>query len=225
MTPDVTPRDPNRKWLPHRGRGEAMQWIRDHLSYRGDACLVWPFYRDHDGYGTFGHEGRLYRAHRMMCELVNGPPPTPRHETAHSCGKGHEGCVHPLHLSWKTNSDNQRDRRRHGTAATNTQGNKSRLTKQQHEEIRQLKGRMTRELIAETYGISLRMVTLIQKADPNKVYKLRSFEDHEDELIIRAFADGKHPSEIAPDLNRTVGSVWGRIHRLRAKGRIVSVGA
>jgi HNH endonuclease len=51
-----------------------------------------------------------------MCELAYGPAPSPRHQVAHSCGKGHEGCVNPRHLRWATPKENSADMVLHGTA-------------------------------------------------------------------------------------------------------------
>jgi hypothetical protein len=82
-----------------------------HVSYQGEDCLTWPFSRF--GYGTiYGHK----HAHRVMCELAYGPAPSPRHQVAHSCGKGHEGCVNPRHLRWATPKENSADMVLHGTA-------------------------------------------------------------------------------------------------------------
>jgi hypothetical protein len=95
----------------NKGNGAAVKWLRDRATYNGDGCLIFPFSRNpQKGYGMFGNNGELLYAHRFMCELANGPPPTRKHQTLHSCGNGHGGCVHPQHLSWGTNSDNQRDR-------------------------------------------------------------------------------------------------------------------
>lgn len=103
-----------RKPNKNRGKGRAVAWLREHASYEGDDCLLWPFGTYRGGYGQFGHDGKMHKAHRFMCELVKGPPPTPTHECAHSCGVA--GCVNPHHLSWKTKSENELDRRRHGTS-------------------------------------------------------------------------------------------------------------
>lgn len=122
-----------------KGNGKAIQWIRDHQDYAGDDCLPWPFYRLH-GYGVLGYLGKRYYAHRFMCSLIHGDPPTPEHQAAHSCGNGHLGCVTPGHLSWKTQSENQLDCRQHGTATKTHEGNKGRITRKQAAEIRALKG-------------------------------------------------------------------------------------
>lgn len=91
------------------GRSPIMKWIRDHLEYPHDDCLIWPFGRRFSGYGFLMQDGKTCSAHRYICGLVNGPAPK-GHEAAHSCGRGHDACVHPRHLSWKTSSQNQLDR-------------------------------------------------------------------------------------------------------------------
>lgn len=91
-----------------------MRWVRDHRDYALDYCLIWPFSRARSGYGSTSRDGKVFYIHRYMCEYRNGPSPSPAHHAAHSCGRGQDGCVNPLHLSWKTNSENQLDRREHG---------------------------------------------------------------------------------------------------------------
>lgn len=59
-----------------KGEGRAYQWLLDHQEHDGDYCLIWPFYRNPNGYGMLGYNGDNHWAHRFMCELANGPPPT-----------------------------------------------------------------------------------------------------------------------------------------------------
>src|SRR4051812_5100930 len=99
---------------PNKGKGEAVAWLREHALYCGDDCLIWPFSRAR-GYGNFGYLGKNIYAHRFMCELIHGPAPTPDHHAAHSCGNGHKACVNPMHITWKTSSENMRDKELHGT--------------------------------------------------------------------------------------------------------------
>lgn len=106
------------------GSSALMLWIRDHIGHQGEECLIWPFGRCQGGYANIGRAGKAIYVHRLMCERRNGPPPSPTHHAAHSCGKGHEGCVNPCHLSWKTPANNQADRRQHGTLT----GRRYRLT-------------------------------------------------------------------------------------------------
>lgn len=95
--------------------GKCERFIRDHINYSSEECLIWPFTRNNMGYGQIRRGGKLVLAHRYMCELVNGPPPFPRAQAAHKCGQGHAGCMHPLHLKWATRAENMADMHEHGT--------------------------------------------------------------------------------------------------------------
>ena len=142
-----------------KGNGRNYRWLADHASYSGDDCLIWPFGRVR-GYGFFCYLNRMLYAHRFMCELVHGPAPTSRHQAAHSCGRGHDGCVNPKHLSWKTNGENQIDRRLHGT--TNAVRNrKKRLTVDQVSDILSLKGTMTQDQLAQKFNTCRRNIGAI----------------------------------------------------------------
>lgn len=142
---------------PRNGKGKAFAWLQQHVSHSGDACLPWPFCKDNRiGRGILGYLGKNYWAHRLMCEMAHGAPPTPKHQAAHNCGKGHYGCVNPRHLEWKTNSENQLDRAKNGNALRNPYGNKGGLTPAQQAEIVSLRGeKVAQTAIAAKLGVSL----------------------------------------------------------------------
>src|SRR3569833_517171 len=106
----------------NKGKGRGITWLREHVNYDGPECLIWPWTRDGQGRGAVGIDGKLLRAHRVMCELVHGPAPTQEHHAAHSCGNGHNACVHPMHLSWKTKEENAQDRVQDGRNGGNPNG-------------------------------------------------------------------------------------------------------
>lgn len=136
-----------------KGEGAAFAFLQEHLNDPDGECLIWPFTRDpRTGRGQMGHNGERHWAHRLMCELVNGPPPTPQHQASHICGLGHEGCVHPQHLAWKTNSENQLDRREHGTVLESWT---RKFTPELIAELRSLRDDMTQMQLAERFGCSL----------------------------------------------------------------------
>lgn len=141
------------KFIPcgwNRGKGKARQWLLDHLDYPHDYCLIWPFSTAR-GYGEFQYVGKKHYAHRYMCELVHGEPVAPDYQAAHSCGNGEDGCVNPNHLSWKTPSANQLDKREHGTVPPREVRYK--LTPKQVLEIRSLKGLRTQDDLAKMFGV------------------------------------------------------------------------
>jgi hypothetical protein len=140
---------------------KTMLWIRDvALTLQTDLCVGWPFTRIRTGYGRFGRQRKNIYAHRYICEWAHGPAPTPKHQASHSCGNGHLGCVNPRHLSWKTNSENQLERREHGTAKN---GKRWKLTPAQVAEIRAAEGQERTDIVAARYGIRESTVRGIQK--------------------------------------------------------------
>jgi hypothetical protein len=143
------------------GRSRTVKWLLDHVGYDGEDCLIWPFSKDNRGYAQLAYKGKVRRGHRVICEFVNGPPPTRLHQAAHNCGKGNLGCVHPKHVEWKTATENQLDRRRHGTHGCGA-GKRGSVTPEQVREIRALKGELTQRALAERYGISDATVRGIQ---------------------------------------------------------------
>lgn len=76
-------------------------------------CILWPFSRHKDGYGKARHGGKNGCAHRIVCELVHGAPPSETHQAAHQCGNS--ACVNPRHLRWATPLENGQDKVAHRT--------------------------------------------------------------------------------------------------------------
>lgn len=135
--------------------GEPLRFIEEvAVSYDGAECLPWPFSKDDKGYGIMRVDGKTIRAHRYLCMRVHGLPPTPEHEAAHSCGKGHQACTAKNHLFWKTQAENQADRLDHGTHNRGERSGKAKITEKQAREILSLKGTRFQHEIASEYGVS-----------------------------------------------------------------------
>jgi hypothetical protein len=99
-------------------RGLPERWLKEHVEYVGDGCLIWPFGGRGDGYGNVRIDGKRTRAPQAMCRLAHGPKPFPEAVVRHfECGNGHLGCVHPAHICWGTIGENNKDKISHGTAA------------------------------------------------------------------------------------------------------------
>jgi hypothetical protein len=151
----------------------ALDWLRAHTGHEGEDCLIWPFSRSR-GHAQVSIKGKVKKAARIMCALVNGPPPTPKHETAHSCGCGHLGCVHPKHVSWKTRSDNQRDRWQHGTQAV---GGAFKLNPEKVAEIRAIGNSVSKEELGRRYNVTPANIAKVLKGKtwPSGDYTPRGF--------------------------------------------------
>lgn len=149
-----------------RGAGRGLAWLKAHVDYHGDGCLIWPMSRRDNGYGQVGYNGKVARAHRVMCELVHGPAPTADHYAAHECGNGLDACVHPRHVFWKTPSENAQDRHKHGTMiGVNYWGRGGKLSRPEVAEIKRLKGKRTQIELATHYGVTARTIGKIHRGE------------------------------------------------------------
>jgi hypothetical protein len=200
-----------------KGEGFGYKWLQDHLAYPHEEwCLIWPFFRHHNGRGSLGYKGKSYFAHRFMCQLVHGDPPTPGHHAAHSCGNGHLGCANPRHLSWKTASENLMDCATHGTHPKSEFGAKGRFTVEQVAEIREmLKTRKQRD-IAEELGVH---ETTIGNIATGRFYsratKINFWTPQEDDKIRDCVARGLSFPQMAKEFpNRPPSAVMGRTYRI-----------
>lgn len=177
----------------------VMKWIAAHLSYDGEGCLTWPFGCDGRGYGLLLRRGRSLKAHRYICEWVKGPPPSPKHHAAHSCGRGDQACVDQRHLDWKTPAANYKESAPHP---------KYKLTLAQVLEIRPLKGVEKPNVTAARYGVTERTIRKIHNGDTWKTDACPRPFTAEEIAAIRAMQGLKSPQAIGAiyGVNRAV--IW-----------------
>ena len=142
--------------------GEALRFLESHVAYERKECLVFPYVRDRLGYGKIDRwrGAGSSTASRVMCILAHGEPPFPKAEAAHSCGKGHEGCVNPTHLRWATRKENMEEASRQGAMHRAVRARSAKITEQQAAEIRTDKRKQTE--IAAQYGIHPSIVSEIK---------------------------------------------------------------
>lgn len=194
-----------------KGRGKNYRWLADHVSYTGDDCLAWPFGKS-NGYGIFSFNGKMQWAHRFMCELVHGPCPGTNYHAAHSCGRGHLGCINPRHLSWQTISQNALDRTKHGTR--NVWGSKGKLSEAQASEIRALRGKISQYEIGKLYGVCSATISAVQLGKSwTGERKYRSISDEENSNLL---AEIDKPLDF---LVEKYGLARSAIYRRRVKAR------
>lgn len=145
---------------PHQAtiapRGAALAFLRDHVDYIGEECVLWPFKAQYrQGYGSVWFEGRLTGAHRLMCRLAHGEPPA-GFEAAHACHN--RLCVNPNHLRWSSRADNLAERRvPHGEC-----GATAKLHNGQVRKIREMVASgMSHGSIANEFGVARRTISAI----------------------------------------------------------------
>lgn len=191
------------------GDGICANWIRAHLGYpHKEWCLIWPFARFQTGYALFGKPGR--KVHRIMCERRHGPAPSPEHHAAHSCDRGHDGCVNPWHVDWKTPSENQFDRHKDGIIKP-----RAKLTPEQAAEIRGLKGIERTQDTAERFGIRESNVRLIQSGKTWRADNPRELHQFTREEF-NQIRSPEWKSRFAKDIAAEFGVKRSTIDRIRA---------
>ena len=156
--------DPTAGRASHAEPGAPLAFIMDTaLPHVGDDCLIWPFANRGCGYGSVEYGGYNWLAHRLVCTLAHGEPPSPdQNIAAHSCGKGHEGCVSPKHLRWASMAENSADRLLHGTDLRGEKSPNAKITEAQAREIIRLRGKVRQVDLAKRFGISQAHISKIQ---------------------------------------------------------------
>lgn len=146
--------------------GEPKRFFDEVVStFNGDECLIWPYASTAHGYGLINLEGKNKVVSRLACEEEHGPPPSPDHEAAHSCGNGNLGCVNKTHVRWATPYENSQDKILHGTTARGASNAMAVLDEIKVLEIMSLKGAKKQREIAKLYGVSPSTVSMIHRRE------------------------------------------------------------
>lgn len=140
--------------------GEPAEFIEAAKEYFGDECLIWP-YAHARGRARTHVDGRCQYVARLICEHAYGPPPSPRMEAAHSCGKGHLACVARRHLRWATPKENAADKADHGTDAKGERNTCAKLSLEGVLEIRRLWPELSQSALADRFGVNQTAISKI----------------------------------------------------------------
>lgn len=130
-------------------------------TFMGDECLIWPHGKAASGYGMASLNGSCIAAHRAVCTIVHGQPPTPELEAAHGCGV--RACVNPRHLRWATPAENAADKIIHGTVTRGEQNPSAKLDEASIREIRKLIEVASIKAIARKYNVSASAISEIRR--------------------------------------------------------------
>jgi hypothetical protein len=136
-------------------RPKTLRFLDQALASDTDDCIPWPYAKSGDGRGQLMVDGKLVLAHRHVCRMVYGDPPSEQFDTAHSCHNGHLGCINPKHVRWATRKENMND----GVRWRDRRGEKhaqAKLTDNDAIAIRSeyLEGKLTHRDLGKRYGVS-----------------------------------------------------------------------
>lgn len=133
--------------------GEPLALLERLIGHEGDDCVPWPHRKYAVGYGKVLFEGRIWKAHRLMCVMAHGEPDDWSLDAAHNCGNAN--CVNPNHIRWATRLSNCEDKKAHGTEILGSDRHNAKLTEADIPKIRRLyaDGQMVKD-IAARFGVS-----------------------------------------------------------------------
>lgn len=114
-----------------------------------DACWEWPGALNSYGYGIFIRSGKTIFAHRVMAGAGPGQC------GLHRCDN--RKCCNPKHLFLGDRADNMRDMHAKGRRPYT-----HKLTTDQVETIRNLRGQETGATLAARFGVSRALISMIQ---------------------------------------------------------------
>lgn len=144
--------------------GDPMRFVERAVAYTGNDCLLWPYATSTSGYGRININRRNRSVTNIVCERVHGPQPSPYHEVAHGCGKGHTGCITPSHLRWATRAENVSDAIQHGTWARGAKLPQTKLAETDIPVIRVLlRQGATQQSLADRFGVSVSAISQIKR--------------------------------------------------------------
>lgn len=138
----------------HKFQGAPRAFMDKAITYDGGDCLIWPF--AFATRPTINIKHKSYLVCRMVCEAVYGAPPSPRHQSAHSCKNGGMGCVARKHLRWATPQENEADKIAHGTKLFGEKVGNAVLTDEAAIEIRRRyeAGGISQRALGRLFGVS-----------------------------------------------------------------------
>lgn len=131
-----------------------IEWLEEHATH-DDArkCLLWPFGKDHGHYPSIKMGNRYSNAHREMCRIAHGAPPTESHFAVHSCDN--KRCVNPNHLRWGTPAENVKEAFERGFIPKGENVSRAILTEELVRNARaDRKSGMTYAELSRKYGIA-----------------------------------------------------------------------
>lgn len=129
-------------------------------------CWLWVGAHDRRGYGTFHHQDKTYKAHRVVYTLLVGEIPLGK-LLLHSCDN--PTCVNPEHLTPGTHQDNINDMMERGRHRKPLEKRPiKKLSSEERQAILQDNHRSNR-VLAKEFGVSITAIRRVKGSRPVKL--------------------------------------------------------
>ena len=148
--------------------GDPMRFLKKTISDNSNECVLWPFTKDKDGYGSIriGDRGKV-RVNRYVLEITSG---LPTDDSLIACHKPlichNPSCINPNHLYWGSYQQNADDKKLDKTVLMGENHPVSKLNNSDILKIRS-DNRLHR-IIADEYDITDTSVSFIKS---KKIWK------------------------------------------------------
>lgn len=116
----------------------AKEWIEHHKTLDTDECMLWPFFKDHNGRARAIIDKQSIHVAAVMCEALHGPKPSPKHRAVVTCANRENGCCNPRHTEWKTASEFMKEKWAKGIKRRFT-GNRPMLSQMEIDRLKYLR--------------------------------------------------------------------------------------
>lgn len=128
-----------------------------------NGCIIYPRYKDRDGYGSLHIEGNYIKAHRLAFAIYKKFRSLTqiKQHVLHKCDT--PSCVNPEHLFEGSNMENMEDKCAKGRQLKGKQINTNKLTNEQIKEIRlnYKNKKLTQVQMAKIYGVAQAHISCI----------------------------------------------------------------
>lgn len=142
-------------------KAQSQLYIEDVvLKWESDECLRWPFQVNKEKYASTYVKRKSKYAHKVICEIKNGPPPQVNSRAWHTCGNKEGGCVNPKHIKWVELGHSIRFGRKRRVRAGENHHN-SKLSNVDVLNIYRNKNKIPASGLARNYGVSLSAIYMI----------------------------------------------------------------
>ncbi len=135
-------------------------WSKVAITADDEQCWLWLAGCFHSGYGSFGFNGKVQRAHRVSWQLTYGEIPETL-QVLHTCDN--PLCVNPHHLFLGTDQINSDDKLSKGRQVRGQKHARSKIANKDVAQVRKLysEGGISQYKLASKFGITQSQVSLI----------------------------------------------------------------